>query len=92
MRVKETNEETTEERWAWKQSRAVYLTFRIKELSPHVYFCNIRTGVSTFVAAVRQCYKCGKFGHINKFCMKEQQCFSYGEAKDEGLVLRMTKL
>jgi hypothetical protein len=40
--------------------------------------------VSTFVAAVRHCYKCGKFGHISKFCTKEKQCFSCGEVKHEG--------
>jgi hypothetical protein len=57
MRVKETNEETKEERWVWKESRAVCLTFRTKELPPRVYFCNIKIEVSAFVAAVRQCYK-----------------------------------
>jgi hypothetical protein len=36
-RVKETNEETEGERWVWKKSRAVCLTFRTKELPPHVY-------------------------------------------------------
>jgi hypothetical protein len=38
MRVKETNEETEGEIWVWKEPRAVYLTFRTKELPPHVYF------------------------------------------------------
>jgi hypothetical protein len=52
MRVKETNEETKEERWVWKESRAVCLMFRNKELRPHVYFCNMKVEVSTFVAAV----------------------------------------
>jgi hypothetical protein len=79
MRVKEMNEETKEERWVWKESRAVCLTFRTKELPPHVYFHNMKIQVSTFVAAVRQCYKCGKFDHISKFCMKEKQCFSCRE-------------
>jgi hypothetical protein len=37
--VKEKNEETKGERWVWKESRAVCLTFRTKELPPHVYFC-----------------------------------------------------
>jgi hypothetical protein len=69
MRVRETDEDTKEERWAWKESRAVCLTFRSKELPSRVYFCNMKTAVTTFVAAVRQCYKCGKFGHISKFCM-----------------------
>jgi hypothetical protein len=44
--------------------------------------------VSTFVAAVRQCYKCEKFGHIVNFCTKEQQCFSCGEAKTKDFVLK----
>jgi hypothetical protein len=39
--------------------------------------------ISTFLAAVRQCYKCGKFGHISKSCTKEQHCCSCGEAKHE---------
>jgi hypothetical protein len=55
MRVKETNEETKEERWVWKESTAVCLMFRIKELPPHVYFCYNKIEVSTFVAAVQQC-------------------------------------
>jgi hypothetical protein len=38
---------------------------------------------STFVAAVRQCYKYGKFGHISKFCAKEKQFFSCGKANHE---------
>jgi hypothetical protein len=33
LRVKEMNEETKEERWVYKESRAVCLTFRTKELS-----------------------------------------------------------
>jgi hypothetical protein len=53
VRVKETNEETKGERWVWKQSRAICLTFRTKELHPHVYFYNMKIEVSTFVAAVR---------------------------------------
>jgi hypothetical protein len=87
MRVKEMNEETKKERWVWKESRAVCLTFRTKEL-PHVYFRNMKIEVSPFVAAVRQCYKCGKFGHISKFCTKEKQCFSCGEVKHEGSCIK----
>jgi hypothetical protein len=41
MRVKETNEETKEESWIWKQSRAVCLAFKVEELPPHVYFCKV---------------------------------------------------
>jgi hypothetical protein len=68
----------------WKESRAVCLTFRTKELPPHVYFRNMKTEVPTFVAAVPQCYKCGKFDHISKFCMKGKQSFSCGNAKHKG--------
>jgi hypothetical protein len=32
MRVEETNEETKEEKWVWKESKAVCLTCKIKEL------------------------------------------------------------
>jgi hypothetical protein len=42
MMVKETNKKTKEERWVWNESRAVCLTFRTKELPPHVYFRNIK--------------------------------------------------
>jgi hypothetical protein len=55
------------------------------KLLPHVYFCNMKIEVSTFVAAVRQCYK---FGHISKFCTKEQQCLSCGEAINEGSCIK----
>jgi hypothetical protein len=41
MKVKDMNEETEVERWAWKESRAVRLTFRSKDFPPHVYFCNM---------------------------------------------------
>jgi hypothetical protein len=83
------NEELTkEERWVWKESRAVCQTFRTKELPPHVYFRNMKIEVFTFVAAVRQCYKCGKFGHVSKFCTKEKQCFSCGEVKHEGSCIK----
>jgi hypothetical protein len=91
MRVEETNEGTKEEKWVWKESRAVCLTFKIKELPTHVYFFNMKTEVSTFVAAVRQCYKCGKFGHISKFCAKEKQCFSCGKANREGSCVEATE-
>jgi hypothetical protein len=36
MGVEETNEETKEKRWMWKESRAVCLAFKIKEL-PFMY-------------------------------------------------------
>ena len=84
MRTKEINVETKVERWVWKESRAVCLTFRTKEMPPYVYFCSMKVEVATFVAAVRQCYNCGKFNHISKFCKKEKQCFSCGEATHEG--------
>jgi hypothetical protein len=88
-RLKETNEETEGERWVWKESGAVYLTFRTKELPPHVYICNMKIEISTFAASVRRCYKCGKFGHISKFCTNEKQCFSCGEAKREGYCIKI---
>jgi hypothetical protein len=92
MRVKETNEEAKGERWEWRESRALCLTSRTKELPPHVYFCNMNIEVSIFVAAVRQCYKCGKFGHTSKFCRKVKQC-SCGKATHEGsCVKKMPKL
>jgi hypothetical protein len=87
MRIKGTNEETNEERWAWKESRTVCLTFRTKEFSPHVYFCNMKIEVSTFVAAVRQYYECGSYGHIRKFCKKEKQTSHAEKQNMEGLVL-----
>jgi hypothetical protein len=71
MRVQETNEETEGEIWVWKESRAVHLTFMTEELPTHVYFCYMKIEVYTFVAEVCQCYKCGKFSHIAKFCTKE---------------------
>jgi hypothetical protein len=91
MRVEETNEETKEERRVWKEPRAVCLTSKIKILPRHVYFCNMKTEVSTFVAAVRQCFIYGKFGHISKFCAKEKQCFSCGEANHEGSCVEATE-
>jgi hypothetical protein len=83
----EINDEAGE-MWMWKGSTAVCLTFRTKELPPHVYFHNMKIEVSTFVAAIRQCYKCGKFGQISKFCTMEKQCFSCGEVKMKYLVLQ----
>jgi hypothetical protein len=90
MRVEETNEETKEKRWVWKESRAVNLTFKIMESPPHVYFCNMKIEVSTFVAAIRQCYNYGTFG-LNKFYAKEKQCFSCGKANHEGSCVEATK-
>jgi hypothetical protein len=40
--------------------------------------------VSSFVAAVRQCYKYGKFDHISKFGEKEKQCFLCGKVNHKG--------
>jgi hypothetical protein len=37
-----------------------------------VHFYNMKIEASTFVA-VAQRYKCGKTGHINKFCTKERR-------------------
>jgi hypothetical protein len=64
------------------------LTLRIKELRPHVYCCNMKIEVSTLLAAVRQCYKRGKFGNIGKSCTKEQQSFSCGKEKHEGCCIK----
>jgi hypothetical protein len=88
LRVKETNEETKEERSVWKESRAVCLTFRIKELPPHVYYCNMKVEVSTFVAAVRQCYKCVKFGHVNNFVRRKNNASHAEKQNTKGLVLK----
>jgi hypothetical protein len=52
MRIKETKKETKEEKWVWIELRAVSLTFRTKELPPHVYFCNMKIELFAFVAAV----------------------------------------
>jgi hypothetical protein len=44
--------------------------------------------VSSFLAAVRECYKCGKFDKISKFCTNEKQRFSRGKAKHEGSCIK----
>jgi hypothetical protein len=87
MRVKETERGNQGRRMGVERVEGIYLTFRTKELTPHVYFRNMRIEVSTFVAAI-QCYKCGKFGHISKFCTKEEQCFSCGEVKHQGSYIK----
>jgi hypothetical protein len=88
MRVKEMKEETEGERWGWKESRAACLTFRTKELPSHIYCCNVKFEESTFVAAVQQCYKCGKFGHISKFCTKNNNASYVEKQHMKDLVLK----
>jgi hypothetical protein len=88
MRVKETKEETESERWVWKGSRAVCLTFRPKEFPPNVCFCNMKIEVSVFVEVVWQCYKCGKFDHISTFCTKEQQAYHAKKQNMKDLLLK----
>jgi hypothetical protein len=76
----------------WKECRAVCLTSRTKELPPHVYFCNMKTEVSTFVTAVGKCYKSGNFGHINLF-LRMNNNVSHAEKQNvKDLILKMPKL
>jgi hypothetical protein len=44
-----------------KELRAVRLAFRTVELAPHVYFCDMKIEVSSFVAAVNNVTNVGNF-------------------------------
>jgi hypothetical protein len=43
---------------------------------------------STFVAAVRQCYKCEKFSHIVNFCTKENNASRAEKQNTKDFVLK----
>jgi hypothetical protein len=77
------NETVVREIWVWEESRTICLTFKIKEMPPHAYFCNLKIEVFNFLAAVVQYHKCGNFGHISTFYTKEEQRFSCGKSKHE---------
>jgi dipeptidase len=47
MRVKETSEDFEEERWWWKESRVICLTFRTKELAKRNFTVSLKTPKGT---------------------------------------------
>jgi hypothetical protein len=65
----------------WKDLRALCLTVRIKELLTRLYYDDMRAQMTVFVPGIKNCYSCGKIGHIKKACQEAEHCLSCGGAK-----------
>jgi hypothetical protein len=57
---------------------------RTKELPTHLYSHEMRVEMTVFVPGVKNCYNCGKIGHIKKVCKEAEHCLSYRGAKHVG--------
>lgn len=61
------------------ETTTVCFTIRSSNIPKHIIIYEARIKVSPFILSVRQCYKCGKLGHISKFFKVEQKCLTCGE-------------
>lgn len=65
----------------WVETETVCLHIRGEVLPELLKILKTINPVNPYVAAVRMCYKCGLFGHISKFCEREEKCLSCGGPK-----------
>lgn len=75
--------ETQEKEWAAKPTNSVVITFAPNTERPE----NIDLGftkhaVKEFVEPPPRCFRCQRFGHVAKVCIKDQRCKRCGGAHD----------
>lgn len=71
-RLKRKNKKTN----SWVESKTVRITFQGEKLPDHITFYRINIRVRAYIPAVRICFKCGRIGHISKFCDEAKVCLS----------------
>jgi hypothetical protein len=75
MKVWKKDERSEARKTSCKDLRAVCLMVRTKELLTHLYSHEMRVEMTVFVLGVKNCYNCGKMGHIKKVCKQVVHCF-----------------
>lgn len=75
-RLKRKNKKTN----SWEESETICITFQGEKLPDHITLYRMNIRVQAYIPAVRICFKCGRIGHISKFCDKVKVCLSCGTA------------
>ncbi|XP_044575225.1 uncharacterized protein LOC123259030 [Cotesia glomerata] len=65
------------------ETETVCFTVKGANLPPYIVLFATRSKVTPYIPAIRQCYRCGKIGHISRFCKEEEKCLTCGESKHE---------
>lgn len=73
--------ETERDKAAWEPSTTVCITIRGSELPEKITLWRTIKAIERFIPATRQCFKCGKLGHIAKWCKEKDQCLKCGRDK-----------
>lgn len=60
----------------WEDSGTMVIEFKGQSLPDNLIIWRSVIRVSSYVPAVRFCFKCGLMGHLSKYCNKEQKCLT----------------
>lgn len=77
----------------WVETSAVCITFRNRQLPEEIFVERTVLKVDTFIPSIKQCYKCGKIGHLRKCCRSEEKCLNCNQDRHpEGTVCQSTPM
>lgn len=65
------------------ETETVCFTIKGANLPPYIVLFATRSKITPYIPSIRQCYRCGKIGHISRFCKEEEKCLTCGESKHE---------
>lgn len=61
----------------WMDANTVKITFRCQSVPDEITFGYSKRKVKPDVPGVTQCFKCLRFGHVNKYCRQEESTCSH---------------
>lgn len=67
----------------WVPSRAIIVTFVGQTLPPDMSFFKIKSKVRPYIAKLKQCYKCYRFGHVSSSYRGKEKCKMCGVYREE---------
>lgn len=62
----------------WVESETVCVQKLGEDLPENIRILKTINPTSPYIASVRLCFKCGFYGHLSKFCEREQKCLQCG--------------
>lgn len=63
----------------WIESESVCLSFKGQRLPSKIFVWHCALNVSCYIPPTRICFRCGKLGHLGRFCNNPERCLRCSE-------------